>query len=128
MSIGAKPSLDESRPTPSPKPHKSSWRGFFGFPRTKPGIWSIGLMLSFFVLFGIFLALVASGQPGGATFFSNPLLSIPMLLAAGSAIIGGVMAAVAIFARNERSLLVFLVLLMGLFVLIFVLGELFQTY
>lgn len=108
---------------PSPLPPPPLWRQIIRFPSTRWGWWSLGLAIAFFVLWAIFFALVASGEKGGATFFSIPLLAISVLSAAVAALAGGATASVAIIWKGERSLLVFIVLLLSLFVLVFVLGE-----
>ncbi len=99
------------------------WRRFLGWPSTRLGWWSVGLVVGFLVFFGTFQTLVASGQRGGETFFSNPWLALTILPAAGSALAAGAAAAGAIFWRHERSFLCFLALLLGLVVMVFVLGE-----
>lgn len=81
------------------------------------GIGSVGA-------FGIFFALVASGQRGGDTFFSNLWLSIPVLAAAALAISGAVVGSVAVLGRRERAIAVFAVIAFGLFVAAFAAGEL----
>lgn len=45
-------------------------------PKTDLGKWSVGLIVVFFLLFAAFRILVVSGQRGGETFFSNPILAI----------------------------------------------------
>ena len=124
MSTGPELPASESPSAPSLTPRRPLWRRILGLPGTWVGWWSVGLAVAFFVFFGLFQTLVAAGQRGGATFFSNPWLALSLLTAAGSAIAAGVTAAVAIFSKGERSLLVFLALLLGLFVLVFALGEL----
>ena len=109
---------------PPPSNQRPMWRRILGLPRARPGWWSIGLTAVFFLFLWIFQLFVASGQRGGDTFFSNPWLAATILIAAASALAGGVAAALAIFRRGERSILVLLALLLGLFVLIFMLGEL----
>ncbi len=104
-------------------PAKQPGRRMLGPPTTQPGWWSLALAAAFVALFALFQILVATGQRGGETFFSNPWLSSTILPAAVSALAGGVAAALAIF-RGERSLFVFMTLLLGLFVLLFSLGEL----
>ncbi len=99
------------------------WRRILGLPSTRLGWWSLWLLVGFLVFIALFQILVASGERGGETFFSNLRLSLMILLAAASAIAGGVAAAVAIFSRHERSILSILALLLGLFVTVFVLGE-----
>jgi cytochrome bd-type quinol oxidase subunit 2 len=87
------------------------------------GWWSTGFFVAFIVLLALFYALVASGQRGGETFFSNPWLSMTILPAAISAIVSGVLAGVAITRDRERSLLAFVAILIGLFVALFAIGE-----
>ena len=116
--------IDSGFPANAPSPGQPLRRRVLGWPSTRLGWWSVGLAVGFFAFFGLFQALVASGQRGGETFFSNPWLSLSILVAAGSAIVAGVAAVVAIFWKRERSFFSFLALLLGLIVLVFTLGEL----
>ena len=92
-------------------------------PKTPLGKWSTGLVIAFAVLLVAFLLLVASGQRGGETFFSNLVLTIPMLLAGTSAVFALLIGLISLIRNKERSIFVFLAMLIGLFVLIFWLGE-----
>ena len=92
-------------------------------PKTKLGKWSIGLIVSFFAFLWIFYLLVAAGERGGATFFSNLKLTIPMLIAAGSAVASFFTGLISIIKRKERAILVFISSLIGLLVLIYVILE-----
>jgi len=92
-------------------------------PKTPIGKWSTGFIGAFFVFFITFLLLVASGQRGGETFFSNLALTIPMLLAGTSGVLALFTGLISVIRNRERSILVFLAMLIGLFVLIFWLGE-----
>lgn len=92
-------------------------------PKTNLGKWSAWLIVTFAILLGVFRLLVASGQQGGDTFFSNLLLTIPMLLAATSGIAAFVTGLISIVKGKERSIAVYLAVAFGLFVLIFALGE-----
>jgi len=92
-------------------------------PKTLLGKWTVGLIAFFFLLFAAFQLLVASGQTGGDTFFSNLLLGIPGLLMGVSAIASFFTGVLSIARDKERSVLVFLSTLIGFLVLIFVLGE-----
>ena len=92
-------------------------------PRTIMGKWSTGLIIAFFLFFAVFLILVALGQRGGDTFFSNLALTIPMLLAGVSGVSALVTGIIGIVKSRERSVLVFLATAIGLVVLIFSLGE-----
>ena len=58
------------------------------------------------LLFAGFIVLVASGQRGGETFFSNPALSITMLGAAALAVAAGSFGVRALLHR-DRSVMVF---------------------
>ncbi len=88
-------------------------------PRTRLGKWSAWLIVAFAALLGAFQALVASGQRGGDTFFSNILLAIPMILAATSGIGAFITGLISIVRRKERSIAVFLAVTFGLVVLVF---------
>jgi len=92
-------------------------------PKTTLGKWSVALTVAFIVLFMSFQLLVASGQRGGATFFSNLALSVPMLVAGISGVSAFFTGIISIVKRKERSVLVFMATVIGLFVLIFSLGE-----
>jgi len=92
-------------------------------PKTNLGKWSAWLIVALAVFLGASQALVASGQRGGDTFFSNLLLAIPMFLAATSGIAAFITGLISILRRKERSIAVYLAVAFGLFVLLFVLGE-----
>jgi len=92
-------------------------------PKSTMGKWSTGLIIAFLLFLAVFLILVASGQRGGDTFFSNLALTIPMLLAGVSSVSALVTGIIGIVKSRERSVLVFLATAIGLFVLVFSLGE-----
>jgi hypothetical protein len=92
-------------------------------PKTTPGKWSVGLIMIFVVLLASFQLLVASGQRGGETFFSNLILTIPMLIAGISGVSAFATGLIGIIRSRERSIAVYLATLIGLLVLLFVLGE-----
>ncbi len=92
-------------------------------PKTPIGKWSTGLIAAFIVFFVLFQLLVLSGQRGGDTFFSNPLLTIPVLLAATCGIFALVTGLIGVIGKKERSIIVFLTVLLGFFILAFVVGE-----
>jgi len=100
-----------------------SKRRFFALPQTRSGGWALALDLGFFAFMMIFFALVAWGERGGDTFFSNLRLTVPILLAATAAIAAGGAALVAIFLRGERSIFSLGGLLLGAFVLFWVVAE-----
>lgn len=76
-----------------------------------------------FALFGLLLLLVTFGQRGGETFFSNPGLAITGILAAAAGVLAFIVGIIAIIKHKERSILVYLSTLLGLFILLFVVGE-----
>ncbi len=92
-------------------------------PRTRLGKWSIWLIVAFILLFMMFQLLVASGQRGGDTFFSNLALSVPMLIAGICGILAFFTGIIGIIKGKERSVLVFIATVIGFFILFFVLGE-----
>ncbi len=92
-------------------------------PKTALGKWSVGLIIVFVVLLASFQLLVASGQRGGETFFSNLILTIPMLIAGISGVSAFTTGLIGIIRSGERSIAVYLATLIGLLVLLFVLGE-----
>jgi len=92
-------------------------------PKTPLGKWSTGFIGAFVVFFVTFILLVASGQQGGDTFFSNLVLGIPGLLAGASGVLAFLTGLIGVIRNKERSILVFLAMLIGLYVLVFGLGE-----
>lgn len=92
-------------------------------PRTRLGKWSAGLIVVSLLLFATLALLVSLGQRGGETFFSNPLLGISGLGAAAAAVLASFAGIVAIIKNKERSVFVYIATAIGLYVLVFVLGE-----
>ena len=95
------------------------------FPKTTPGKWSVGLIISAFLLFVVFMIEVATGYRGGDTFDLSVDFwpGFPMLLAGLCAIISMVTGIIGIVKSKERSVLVFLATALGCFAFIFVAGE-----
>lgn len=92
-------------------------------PKTTLGKWSVGLIIIFFVSLARFYLFVVSGQRGGDTFFSNPTLSTPIIIAGATGVLAFLTGISSIIKQKERSILVFIATAIGLFVLLFVLGE-----
>ena len=92
-------------------------------PKSYVGKWSIGFIAAFIVFFVIFQLLVVSGQRGGETFFSNLALTIPILLAGISGVLAFFTGIIGVIRNRERSILVFLAMLIGFFILLFSIGE-----
>ena len=108
-------------PTQTPTPDQPSRQRFLGWPSTRLGWWSVGLSVLFSLLMFlnnvIFMGL-AEDVPWRQTLL--PFYGIGMM-ACGLA--AGILAIIALTWRHERSLLVWLPLLSGLFVVLFILGE-----
>jgi hypothetical protein len=97
-------------------------------PKTPLGKWSIGFIGAFVVFFVTFILIVTSGQRGGDTLdFSNPVL-IPLLLAGASGGLVLITGLIGVIRNKERSILVFLAMLIGLYVLVFGLGEIISIF
>jgi len=92
-------------------------------PNTSIGKWSVRCILSFFGFMIIFFVIVEIGEPGGETFFQNLKLAIPILLAGISGIAALITGIVSFIISKEKSVSVILATIVGLFVLIFALGE-----
>ena len=92
-------------------------------PKTKFGKYSVYLIISFFVFLGLFFLLVNLGERGGDTFFSNLKLTIPMLIAGFSGVGSFVTGIISVFKNKERSILVFLCVILGFLILLFILAE-----
>ena len=92
-------------------------------PHTAPGAWSLRLLAGSVALFVAFFLLVASGQRGGDTFFSNLWLASTILAAAGLAIGAGAIGLVAVIGSRERSSVVLTAIAVGLVVTVFLIGE-----
>lgn len=92
--------------------------------QTKP-IWRLALVLvGLHVVSMLFFgALVDAGQRGGEQFFDNLWLSGTILFAGLFALTAGVMSVIAVAFRRERSIISWAIILFGLFVLTFALGE-----
>jgi hypothetical protein len=92
-------------------------------PRTPLGRLTIAGDIVAAAALGTFIALVASGQRGGETFFSNPLLAGSMLLAGVSAIAAGITGLVCIVTRRDRSIAVVAAVAIGALVLVWTIAE-----
>ena len=92
-------------------------------PRTFLGNWSVRLFVFSLLFFILFYALVASGQRGGDTFFSNLVLAIPMLIAAILAVSSFFTGIIGIIRNKERAIFVYISTVIGFFVLLFGLAE-----
>jgi Fe2+ transport system protein B len=93
-------------------------------PTTRLGWWAVRLLVAFAAGLVVGMSLAAAGQIGGGEgSFDNLWLRVPLAGAGLTAVLAGVTAAFTIVRRGERSVLVFLPIIVGLFVAIFLLGE-----
>ncbi len=87
---------------------KSAASPFLKAPHTRLGWWSVGLTLLFVVLF---------------VCVTNDLIRFPGFLTMILGVIAGILTLLALIWKRERSWLVWLMLLPGLFAITFSLGE-----
>ena len=92
-------------------------------PYSKIGKWSVWLILLFFKFLTIFFFFIYIGESGGETFFSNLYLTIPFLIAVSSGILAFFTGLFSIFKTKDHCLTIYFSIVIGLFVLIFILGE-----
>jgi hypothetical protein len=98
-------------------------------PTTRLGLWAVRLLVAFVAGYMVGMSLAGAGQiSGGEGAFDNLWLTVPLmgvgLATVVAGVLAGVAAAFAIVRRGERSVLVFLPLLVLLFIAIFFVGEL----
>jgi NhaP-type Na+/H+ or K+/H+ antiporter len=98
-------------------------------PTTRLGLWAVRLLATFAASFVAGISFVAVGEViAGDEAFDSLWLTVPLMVAALTAVVAGVLAGVAaafaIVRRRERSVLVFLPLLVLLFFAVFFVGEL----
>ncbi len=95
-------------------------RGFGFLPQTRFGRYAFGLLaLGLVGLQAVTLAVNAFDQSGG----TNPWIILTLGPAVIAVILGGFVAAYAIVREHERGVLTAIPLLIGLFVALFLLGE-----
>jgi len=92
-------------------------------PNTVLGNWSVRLIVASLLFFILFCALVASGQRGGDTFFSNLALAITMLIAAILAVSSFFTGIIGIIKNRERAIFVYISTVIGFFVLLYGFAE-----
>lgn len=89
---------------------------------------TLWLTLSFVIFFSLFWFFVKLGFRGGDTLFSQPVLTIPMFIAAFSAIAAFFTGLTSVIKEKERSFLVYISTIWGAFVIFFILGEIFSPH
>ena len=97
-------------------------------PQTRFGKRSVWLLVALAVFMGVFRINVLLGQRGGDTFFSNPSLAIPILLAGSSGIAAFVTGLISIIREKERSISVYLAVAIGIIVLIIALAQIISPH
>ena len=98
-------------------------RRIFGWPGTRLGWWSVGLAATFVALFIINVAVISSTLE---TLWRQTLLPYYVIFMLSCGLAAGIAGLLAVIRQHERSWLVWLAILTGLFVIILVLGELLQ--
>jgi uncharacterized membrane protein YfcA len=97
---------------------------FLGKPHTRLGWWSVWLEVVFVVMFSINVAILVLLTD--ETFWRDSILPFYAITMLVCGLAGGVVGSVTVIRQHERSLLVWLAILNGLFVLLLVLNELWQ--
>lgn len=103
-------------------------------PKTRLGALSSLLLLSFFIFFslGILSKSLYTGVPAGksilADFSNRPFLTVSMILSFLSAVSAMIVGLVSIIKQKERSFLVYIAILAGFLITIFLLGETFASH
>jgi len=92
-------------------------------PTTSLGKWSVLFVVCFALSIAALYLLIFLGERGGDGFFTNLWLAIPGLLAGVFGILSFAVGAFAILRQRDRSVLTFAATILGLFVLLFVTGE-----
>ena len=95
---------------------------FFGMPHTKPGYWSAGLAIVFVVLLilNVIATILLANNPSPTQPISVPNFGFPTILCGLAA---GMVGLIAVTRRRERSWLVWLSLLSGVFSLTLLIGD-----
>jgi len=87
-------------------------------PKSSLGRWSVGLAAAFILLFVLSLVLTGLGGVGPGPV--GPIIGIAFGISGIAALVTGL---ISMIKSQERSILVFLAVVVGLFVLTFLLGE-----
>src|SRR5512133_73148 len=99
---------------------------FFGRPLTRAGWWALGLAIAFVSLFTA--TILWNGRPGSPNvgFVLDPLNATLVFATALCGIGGGVASGIGIFMKRERSLALFLILILGTLVALYAGAELLE--
>lgn len=98
--------------------------------KTKLGMWSIGLIIAmplFFILGTTLSSTMYDSVPAGETIWADistrPSLSIPMLAGFASGIVAFITGLIAVLKQKERALLVYVAVIIGGALIVFLAGE-----
>ena len=91
-------------------------------PKTKLGKVALILILGFIVFLAIFFIFIELGERGGEQFFSNLKLTIPFCIA-GLCAVASFLTGFITTVKKERSVLVFICMVIGFLVLLWILAE-----
>ena len=97
-------------------------------PKTKLGKRSAWLLVAIAVFMTAFRINVSLGYRGGDTFFTNPSLAIPILLAGISGIAAFITGLIGIIREKERAISVYLAVAIGLIVLVVALAQIISPH
>ena len=99
-------------------------------PKTYLGKWSVGLIVSMFVLFAIgrlFYSKIYASIPAGETILDDiitrPGVALSMLLGFASGIIACISGFVAIIKNKEKAILTFIATIIGSLLILLLTGE-----
>jgi len=96
---------------------------FIGLPKTRLGMWSVGFVAAFILLFLTWLTYVTVTPMDRPTFFSDPLHAVLILSATACGISGALVGILAVLVRRERSWTILLSVLVGSYVLFWTVAE-----
>ncbi|MCC5893357.1 hypothetical protein [Exiguobacterium sp.] len=97
------------------------------YPQTRPGKWSVGLLLAVFLLLIVSTLIVQSGQPFNVNaLFDNTWATVVSMAALTAALGAFVVGLYTIFRNHERSVAVFFTMSLGGLVALFVIMQLFR--
>ena len=86
------------------------------------------LTFLFWIFFAIFWLVIKAGYRGGDTYWSQPALAIPFTIAGICGVSAFFTGLISVIKEKERSILVFLAILWGGFVLFFISGEILSPH